>query len=138
MTRKTTPEGAGSRPARTKAAHAKATYERGLVAEARAARLLEAQGFAILARRVRTPAGEIDLIARRETLLVFCEVKARARLEQAAESLLRRQQRRIAAAAEAYLADHPECAGLDMRFDAILVAPSGAPAHLEGAFEMEG
>lgn len=138
MTRKTTPEGAGSQPARTKAAHAKATYERGLAAEARAARLLEAQGFAILARRVRTPAGEIDLIARRDTLLVFCEVKARARLEQAAESLLRRQQRRIAAAAEAYLADHPECAGLDMRFDAILVATSGAPTHLEGAFEMEG
>lgn len=121
-------------PARTPAQ--RAAYARGVAAEGRAARLMEAHGFAILDRRARTKAGEIDLIARRDDLLVFCEVKQRASLEAAAESLLARQQRRIAAAAEAWLAGHPELAGLNMRFDAILIAGT-AVEHLPGAFEAE-
>ncbi|MDQ0505195.1 YraN family protein [Xanthobacter agilis] len=122
------PEPAPRTPAQ-RAAHA-----RGVAAEGRAARLLEAQGFAIVARRARTKAGEIDLIARRGDLLVFCEVKQRASLAAAAESLLTRQQRRIAAAAEAWLAERPELSPLDMRFDAILIAGTAAE-HLPGAFE---
>ncbi|MFG1430243.1 YraN family protein [Xanthobacter sp. V2C-8] len=112
----------------------RAAHARGIAAEARAARLLEAQGFAILARRARTRAGEIDLIARRDDLLVFCEVKRRASLAAAAESIQARQQRRIAAAAEAWLAGQAGLGGLFMRFDAILVAGEAAE-HLPGAFE---
>lgn len=111
-----------------------AAHARGVAAEARAAALLEAQGFTLIATRARTKAGEIDIIARRDDLVVFCEVKRRATLAAAAESLLTRQQRRIAAAAEAWLADRPELAGLDLRFDAILIA-GGQAEHLPGAFE---
>ena len=115
----------------------RAAFARGLDAENTAAALFEAQGFVILARRVRTPRGEIDLVARRGELLVFIEVKARTSLRSAAESILPRQRRRIAGAAEIFLADHPECASLDMRLDVVLVAPGAAPLHLPGAFEAE-
>lgn len=123
---------AGAPDGRRRAAH-----DRGLAAEARAATLLCARGFHILARRVRTKAGEIDLVARQDDLLVFCEVKLRVDIASAAHALLPRQRRRIVAAAEAFLADHPELSALHMRFDAILLARSGAAEHLPGAFEME-
>ncbi|OYX72664.1 MAG: hypothetical protein B7Y95_10250 [Rhizobiales bacterium 32-66-11] len=125
-------------PADTPARRRKqAAHARGLAAEDRAAALLEAQGFAILARRVRTGAGELDIVARSATLLVFCEVKLRADLIQAAQSILPRQRRRIAAAAEAYLAVNPTLGGLDMRFDAILLGLDGAAEHLPGAFDAD-
>lgn len=115
----------------------RAAHDRGLAAEDRAARLLEAHGFQVLHRRLRTKAGEIDLIARQGGLLVFCEVKLRADLVSAAESLQARQRRRIAAAAGAFLAEHPEYEGLNLRFDAVLLARSGEAEHLPGAFEAE-
>jgi len=115
----------------------RAAFTRGVDAEAAASALLAAQGFTIVAQRVRTPRGEIDLIAVRETLLIFVEVKARASLTVAAESILPRQRKRIAAAAEIYLGLHPEYAGFDMRLDVILIAPHAAPVHLAGAFEAE-
>jgi putative endonuclease len=62
-------------------------------------------------------------------------VKARASLDAAAEAVLPRQQQRIAAAAEAWLATYPNPKITDMRFDAILVAPRTLPRHIEGAFE---
>jgi putative endonuclease len=94
-------------------------------AEARAAAALEARGWAVLARRVRTPSGELDLVAEREGLLAFVEVKARPNLAEAAFSLSGRQQARIMAAAEAWLAAHPGHGAAGMRFDVILVAPEG-------------
>lgn len=115
----------------------RAAFMRGLEAEAAAARLLEGQGFSILACRVRTPLGEIDLVARRQDLLVFVEVKARRSLAVAAEAILPRQRRRIAGAAELFLADHPEFGALDMRLDAILAAPGEELVHLPGAFDAE-
>lgn len=113
----------------------RAAFIRGVEAEAAASALLSAQGFEILATRARTPRGEIDLIARREGLLLFVEVKARSGLDAAAHSLGERQRRRIAEAAEIWLAAHPELASLDMRLDVILLAPGRAPVHLPGAFE---
>lgn len=113
----------------------RAAHRRGLAAEDRAAGLLAAHGFTILARRVRTGAGELDLVARQDDLLVFCEVKLRTRLDDAAFSLQPRQQRRIAAAAEAFLAARPELSALNMRFDVVLLAATGEAAHLPGAFE---
>ncbi|MDQ0346903.1 putative endonuclease [Ancylobacter vacuolatus] len=115
----------------------RAAFTRGMAAEAAAAALFEAEGFVILERRARTPRGEIDLVARRDGLLVFIEVKARASLRFAAESILLRQRRRIVGAAEIYLSRHPELAGLDMRLDVVLVAPGAPPLHLPGAFEAE-
>src|SRR4029078_5265292 len=79
-------------------------FRTGLSAESRAAAFLIAKGFRILARRFRTPVGEIDIVACRRKLLVFVEVKARERLDDAAWSVTDRQRSRIVAAAEAWLA----------------------------------
>lgn len=112
-----------------------AAYRTGRAAEAQAATHLAAAGFTILAERHRTRCGEIDLIARAGDLVVFVEVKARATLDDAAYAVTARQQRRIVAAAQAWLAVHPECTACDLRFDAMLIAPGRAPLHLEAAFD---
>ncbi len=126
---KAAPLKAAPRPERQIAFHT------GISAESRAAAFLIAKGFRILARRWKSPLGEIDIVARRRSLLVFVEVKARNSLDEAAESLNPRQQRRIAAAAEIWLAAHPDDSARDMRFDAILVAPGKMPRHIPAAFE---
>jgi len=112
-----------------------AAFRVGISAESRAAAFLIAKGFRILARRWRSALGEIDIVARRRHLLVFAEVKARASLDEAAESVSDRQRRRIAAAAEIWLAANPDKTIRDIRFDAILVAPGKIPRHIPAAFE---
>jgi putative endonuclease len=112
-----------------------AAFRVGISAESRAAAWLIAHGFRILARRWKSPLGEIDIIAARRHLLVFVEVKARADLDQAAESVTQRQKQRIAAAAEVWLAANPNDRIRDIRFDAILVAPGRLPRHIKAAFE---
>ena len=114
-----------------------AAHFTGLSAESRAAAYLVAKGYRIVARRFRTPVGEVDIVARRRGVLVFVEVKARSNLDDAAFSLLPRQQQRIAAAAGAWLAAHPEDAESNIRFDAVLVAPGKIPRHIPAAFETE-
>ena len=113
----------------------KTAFRVGLSAESRAAALLVAKGFRILARRWKSPAGEIDIVARHRQLLVFVEVKARERLDDAAWSVTPRQRARIIAAAEAWLATYPDPRIRDIRFDAMLVAPGRIPQHLPGAFD---
>jgi len=122
-----TPE--GPRPERS------AAFRLGLSAETRAAALLLMKGYRIVARRWRSPVGEIDLVARRGRVLVFVEVKARVNMDDAAESVTPRQRRRIVAGAEAWLARHPEDARRDIRFDAVLVAPRRWPRHVRAAFD---
>jgi putative endonuclease len=107
----------------------------GLSAESRAAAFLIAKGYRIVARRWRSGVGEIDIVARRRRTLVFVEVKARERLDDAAEAVVVRQQRRIIAAAEAWLASHPDDINCDIRFDVILVAPKSLPRHIQAAFD---
>ena len=124
-----TPVAGAPRPER------QAAFRVGISAESRAAALLIAKGFRILARRFKSPVGEIDIVARRRQLLVFVEVKARNDLDEAAWSVTPRQQQRIAAAAEAWLAGNPDESIRDIRFDAILVAPGKLPRHIAGAFE---
>ena len=111
-------------------------FRLGLSAETRAAALLLAKGFRIAARRWRSPVGEIDLVVRRGRLLVFVEVKARGRFDEAAEAVTERQRYRIAAAAEAWLASHADDLHCDIRFDAVLVAPWRLPRHIPAAFDL--
>ncbi|MCB1492283.1 MAG: YraN family protein [Rhodobiaceae bacterium] len=115
-----------------------AAFKRGLDAEEAAAALYRAEGFAIVASRARTAAGEIDLIAARDDLVVFIEVKRRKSLDGAAESLSPRQQQRIARAALVWLAENPGFADRDMRFDAVLLAPGGETRHIVDAFQADG
>jgi putative endonuclease len=112
-----------------------AAFQTGLSAETRAAAYLMAKGYRILARRFKTPYGEIDIVARRRNLVAFVEVKARARLDDAAYAVTPRQQRRIVDAASAWLMVHPEHAEFELRFDAVLVAPKSLPRHLPAAFD---
>jgi putative endonuclease len=110
-------------------------FRLGISAESRAAAYLIAKGFRILARRWRSPVGEIDIVARRRSLLVFVEVKARERLDDAAWSVTERQRSRIVAAADAWLALRPDDTIRDIRFDAVLVAPGRIPQHIPAAFD---
>ena len=121
--------------ARTPQPERRVAFRTGISAESRAAAFLIAKGFRILARRFRSPVGEIDIVARRRRLVVFVEVKARERLDDAAWSVTERQRARIIAAAEAWLAVHPDHAMDEMRFDAMLVAPGRLPRHIPAAFD---
>jgi len=112
-----------------------AAFRTGLAAEARAAGYLMAKAYRILAKRLRTPYGEIDMVARRRNLLVFIEVKARASLDDAAFAVTPRQQARIIEAAQAWLVARPEHAEFERRFDAVLIAPRRLPRHLLAAFD---
>ena len=112
-----------------------AAFRTGLSAESRAAALLMAKGYRILAKRFKTPHGEIDLVAKKRNLLVFVEVKARASLDDAAYAVTARQQARIIEAAQAWLMAHPDHAEFEMRFDAMLIAPRRLPRHLLAAFD---
>jgi putative endonuclease len=112
-----------------------AAFRTGLSAEGRAAAYLMLKGYRILARRFRSPYGEIDIVARRRNLVAFVEVKARASLDEAAYAVTRRQQQRIIEAAKAWLMAHPEHADFELRFDAVLIAPRRLPRHLLAAFD---
>jgi putative endonuclease len=112
-----------------------AAFRWGLSAESWAAALLLAKGYRIVARRFKSPFGEIDIIARRRGTLVFVEVKARDRLDAAAEAVTARQKTRIIAAAESWLTRHPELVASPMRFDVVLISPGRLPRHIQGAFD---
>lgn len=103
---------------------------RGLAAESWAALWLRLKGYRILARRERTPAGEIDLVARRGTTLVAVEVKARPSLEAALAAVSTRQRLRIARALDLVAARDPRLAALERRLDLIAVRPWRLPIHL--------
>ncbi|NWG26020.1 MAG: YraN family protein [Pseudorhodoplanes sp.] len=115
----------------------RAAFRLGLSAESRAAAVLMAKGFRVVARRWRCAAGEIDLVARRGDLLIFVEVKARGSFDDAAYSVTDRQKRRIASAAAAWIAANPDNANCDIRFDAGLGVPRRWPRHIVAAFECE-
>ena len=112
-----------------------AAFRLGLSAESRAAMLLIAKAYRILARRWKTPFGEIDIVARRRHTLVFVEVKARATADEAIEAVTGRSQQRIIRAAEMWLAHHPEDGKGDVRFDVIVVTPGKIPQHIPNAFD---
>lgn len=112
-----------------------AAFRLGISAESRAAFFLIAKAYRIVARRWRTPFGEIDIVARRRRDLVFIEVKARDRLDDAAESVTERSRQRIVAAAQMWLAHRPQDAQCNIRFDVILMAPGKMPRHIANAFD---
>ena len=91
----------------------------------------------MLARRARTPAGELDMVAARDGLLAFIEVKARPSLTEAAHALGPRQRARLAAAAECWLAENPGHGAAGIRFDVLLVAADGTVRRIADAFRLE-
>lgn len=109
-------------------------YHLGLYAENLAALLLRLKGYQIIAKRYKTPFGEIDLIARRRNLTIFVEVKARPTAKDALESITPKMRDRITRAATWYLARKPD-KNLDYRFDVITVRPPFYVRHLDNAWQ---
>lgn len=94
---------------------------------------LRLKGWRVLDRRVRTPAGEVDLVARRGSLIAFVEVKMRKSAAELDFAIDARRLARVAAAAELLM---PRYAGPgdDIRVDVILLAPGTKPRHIENAW----
>lgn len=95
------------------------------------------RGFRVLAMRYRTPAGEIDLVMRRGDLLVFTEVKARARLDDALHALRPQQCQRLVRAATLFLRDHPVHSCCTMQFDLAAIRPWRLPQIIADAWRLE-
>ncbi|MEE4207707.1 MAG: YraN family protein [Parvularcula sp.] len=106
---------------------------KGRLAESFAAALLTVKGYRILAMRFRAEGGEIDIVARRRSELVFVEVKQRARVEDARLAVTLSNQKRIKAAAYAWLARHERRLDCPLRFDIVALAP-GKWLHIQDAF----
>ncbi|MEN3748172.1 YraN family protein [Sphingomonas sp. HF-S3] len=111
----------------------RAAETRGRDGERRAAWWLWLRGWKILDRRVRTPAGEVDLVARKGSLVAFVEVKTRATAAELDFAIDERRLSRVAAAAE-YLMPRYAGPGDDIRVDVILIAPRSLPRHIENAW----
>lgn len=103
---------------------------RGRRAETLAALFLQMKFYRILDRRVKTPVGEVDLIARRGGVLAFIEVKQRNSLELCQSAVPPQAWQRICAAGASWAARHPSLAQLDWRYDLIGVIPGRLPLHL--------
>jgi len=115
----------------------RSAHARGLEAEDRACAILEAEGWAVHARRLRTGAGEVDIVAEREGVLAIVEVKSRPRLAEAAMAVSARQQARLLAAADIILGEHPDWGGNGVRFDILLVDAQGRVRRIADAFRLE-
>ena len=109
-------------------------YRKGHRGEWLAALALTLKGYRILARRLRTPLGEIDLIAKRGNLVAIVEVKARPTLEEAMNAVGPLAQRRIDAAADLWLARRRDHARLSLRYDLIAILPGRWPVHVENIY----
>lgn len=107
--------------------------DRGRRAETLAAWYLRLKGWRILDRRVKTPRGEVDLVARRGRSLAFVEVKWRASASELCLSIDTWRLRRVAAAAEAIAPRYLRGGDLQ-RVDVVLLAPGRWPRHIVNAW----
>lgn len=103
-----------------------------------AALLLKKKGFGILCRNYKCRVGEIDLIARKNELLVFCEVKTRLNLKygQPFEAVTQDKQKKIRLLAQVFLKSQ-KFSYKDIRFDVISILVKGEKSylnHIENAF----
>lgn len=106
-------------------------YRLGLAAETVAAAWLMLRGWRILARRHKTPAGEIDIVAVRGRRLAFIEVKRRRTAEDAEASIGPKQRQRIRRAADLWLARHQHYLDREIGFDVVFLLPRRWPRHIE-------
>jgi putative endonuclease len=115
---------------------AKSSRKRGQEGEDLAAAEITKRGFSVIARNVRSPCGEIDLVALDGDTLAFIEVKSWpmygiANLEY---SITREKQRRIIETAKYFLYSHREYSKRPIRFDVVFLQPGKPVYHLESAF----
>jgi putative endonuclease len=109
----------------------------GRFAETVAALYLNLKGYRTVARRFRSPLGEIDLVMRRGGTLVFVEVKARRTRDAAILAITPAARDRLLRAAESFLARHPQAVAMTLRFDIVAIVPSRLPHHIIDAFQSD-
>ncbi|NBC36287.1 YraN family protein [Novosphingobium sp. FSY-8] len=101
--------------------------------EGEAAAYLTELGWQIIAQRVKTPRGEVDIVARDGACIVCVEVKWRADPAALADAIDQRRLTRVARAAEIIFAKHGQTND-DIRVDVVLLAPGVAPRHIHNAW----
>jgi putative endonuclease len=111
-------------------------YRRGRLSELIAAAALMARGYRILGRRVRTPYGEIDIVAVRGRRVAFVEVKRRATRLECEAALTPHQAGRIGRAAEFWISRHGRYSEHALGLDAMLVVPRRLPIYVPDALQM--
>jgi putative endonuclease len=115
----------------------RARLRRGMTGELAAAAVLLLKGYRILARRERTPYGEIDIIAARPGRIAFVEVKRRLTRDDAEAALTPHQAGRIGRAADYWIARHPAYQDREIGLDAVLVLPRRWPMHIPNALDAD-
>lgn len=107
------------------------TKYKGYLGEIIAALFLFVKGFKILETRYKTKVGEIDIIAQKENLVVFVEVKSRKNEEKCYMAIKDKQLKRIQRASFIFLEKNPKLSLSDTRYDVILISNWSIPIHIE-------
>jgi putative endonuclease len=110
----------------------------GRTAEFVAALVLQLKGYVILAQRVKTGRGEVDIIARRKEVLAFIEVKMRAQETDPALVVSAKQMQRIVNGATAWASQRAWTSTCQWRYDLIMVSPWRWPTHIRDAWRPQG
>ncbi|MFO1013053.1 MAG: YraN family protein [Caulobacteraceae bacterium] len=117
-----------------RSARGRAARQAGRRAEALAALWLMLKGYKILGYRLKTRAGEIDILALKGRVLAVIEVKTRLTLETALAAVSHMQRERLRRAAGAVIARRPMLAGAQVRLDLVAFAPGRWPRHIPDAW----
>jgi len=119
-------------------AQVRTSYSKGVLAEKAAIKHLERNGYKILKERYKTKFGEIDIVAESDDFVVFVEVKAHQCVEASLYAVTPKARRRIEQSALWFLAENPEYATFNMRFDVMIFDDGGrCVEHLDNAWMQE-
>jgi putative endonuclease len=115
----------------------KSTYKFGLFSESIAIVFLMLKGYSIVAKRYKTPLGEIDIIAKKAKSLIGIEVKARRKEFDISDVISAKQKKRIINGIKMFLSKNQKYNDYTIRFDVIAVRPFRIPKHIINSWEGE-
>lgn len=115
----------------------KKTYQIGKWAEWRAGLYLRLRGYKIIAKRLRTPMGEIDILAQKNGVWIVAEVKYRPTTESSKYSISDHQKHRLINASLWVMNHYTLPQDTDFRFDAILLSPKTPIQHIKNAWQAD-
>lgn len=119
---------------RSKKEGGQTSYAKGVHAEQSVAEFLERGAYKIVERRYKTKFGEIDLIAEKDNILCFVEVKARPSVEEALHSVTAKSRKRIEQSALFFISKNEQYCAYDLRFDVVAITKGGEITHLDNAW----
>ena len=110
----------------------------GLGSETVAALWMMVRGWRVLGMRIRTPQGEIDLLARRRDVVAVIEVKRRRTLDEALGAVSPSQRGRLRRAGETLVARRGDLVGCSVRLDLVAIGAGKLPRHIPDAWPQDG